>query len=400
MIDTSTIPENKVITDINEITDDGVYIISVLNENTGKLISVGLSSDAQVNKYGNIGQLESYKIAKLNLQQAEESTAMSDINYYIRFHKTVDNTFKIIYANGNITFTSMFAAETYGHYIHKLKEDYRNITPCVQLEYNQQSDADKCPFINNTYGLYYSPGYKIKVTRINSTSVTVSASIKLGTRCFPFGVRLLDSQKNDFKIYTYKEINGTVYKNDLTNLGVPRDTGFVIEYIGSTTKSTVNANFIIDDSVGSPLTDTILIGATAEREGFAKRELYSLALDDDGKAKWIISDLTCIPAQRASLIAKKYNNDFVAEWIDNENLVNTEGSVSNKLLQSSGSIIPLESMIEKAKTEEEKQKVINYASWHVTKAIDNASFLTSLSGIKDKTGDDSILIASIKNVTK
>lgn len=400
MIDTSTIPENKVITDINEITDDGVYIISVLNENTGKLISVGLSNKAQVNKYGNIGQLESDKIAGLNMSQVEESTAISNINHYIRLHKTVDNTFKIIYANGNITFTSMSAVETYGHYIHKLKEDYRNIKLCVQLEYNQQSDADKCPFINNAYGLFYSPGYKIKVTRINSTSVTVSASIKFSTRCFPFGVRLLDSQKNDFKIYTYKEINGTLYKNNLTNLGVPRDTGFVIEYIGSTTESTVQANFIIDDSVGSPLTDNVLIGATAEREGFAKKELYSLSVGKDGKVKWMLSDLTCIPAQRASLPVEKYNNNIVNEYVDNKNLVNTEGSVSNKLLQSSCSIIPLESMIEKAKTEEEKQKVINYALWHVTKAIDNASFLTSLSGIKDKTDDDSSLITSIKNVTK
>lgn len=296
---------------------------------------------------------------------------------------------------------------TYNEYIKKIK-DKDNIFQFEIIKAEEKDEDNLFIFSDGIEGvhiegteIYFHRKYdKFKITRINSTSVNVSASIKFSTRCFPFGVRLLDSQQNDFRIYTYKNINGELYKNDLTKLGVPRDTGFVIEYTGSTTESIVTANFIIDDSVGSLLTDNVLIGATAERDGFAKSSLYLLSIDSTGAAKWLLSDLTVIPAQRAAMPVANHREYSITKFITNEHLINTEGSVSNTLLQSSGSIIPIEKMVETAKSDKEKQKAINYASWHVTKAIDNASVLTSLVGCKDKLDGDSGLITSIKNLSK
>lgn len=405
MIDTSTIPSNVRITPANmgETLVDGGYYYICFNKNSKKAY---LSSDGIYTRKN--GKTKPGTVVKIVMDNVREPA----IPELFRLKK-VRGRYALINANTNgvLTYDAGLDADiiagkldmdTYQPYY--LVDDTGQYTAAQLFDLDSTSIPESV-YAVNTYAKDVNDGYRI-YTRVYNIPVNISAKYKVSTICLPCGARVPDEQVGDFKIYMYKMMNGKVHAVDIAKNGIPRNTGCQIEYVGtSVTSGSVTLKLLIDDSVGSPLTDNLFISSPAARDGFEPETTYALSVNTEtDKAEWIISTMTHVMANKAFLPVyyngEKIKGQSISFKIDKSLYPGCGGQTSNTLLRCSGCVIPVEDLVEKAVDADEKQKIVNYASWYVGRAIDNQSFLTDLAGRKKKDGTDGDLITSLKNMVK
>lgn len=401
MIDTSTIPSNVRITPANmdETLVDGGYYYICFDKDSKKAY---LSSDGIYTRKN--GKIKPGTVVKIVINNVREPA----IPELFRLKK-VRGRYALINANTNgvLTYDAGLAADiiagkldfdTYQPYY--LVEDTGQYT-AAQLFDLDSTSLPESVYAVNTYGKDVNDGYRI-YTRVYSIPVNVSAKYKNSTICLPCGARVPDEQVGDFKIYMYKLMNGKVHAVDIAKNGIPRNTGCLIEYVGtSVTSGSATLKLLVDDSVGSPLTDNLIKGSNTY-VSIAPRSTWMLSGKGD-IVDWYINGTD-------KLIANKAFSNYYDWFIGDPHIYDTPldkslypgcgGQTSNTLLRCSGCVIPVEDLVEKAVDADEKQKIVNYASWHVGRAIDNQSFLTDLAGRKKKDGADGDLITSLKNMAK
>lgn len=399
MIDTSTIPDNVIITPANMdemIVDGGYYYIRVPFYNQKSY----LSSDGIYTRKN--GKLKPHTVVKI-------VTGLEPAIPELWRLKKVGDRWALINANTNgvLTYDAGLAAEilagkldmdTYQPFY--LVDDTGKYTS-AQLFDLDSANIPESVYAVNTYITDVNDGLKI-YTRVYSIPVNVSATYKICTKYLPCGARVPDEQVNDFKIYMYKLMNGKIHSVDIAKNGLPRNTGVVVEYVGTAvTSGSVTLKLLIDDSAADALTDNLIKGSNTY-VSVAPRSTWMLSKKDN-VVGWYINGTDIISANKAFINYYDWFNKDPHVYdtpLDKSLYPACGGQTSNTLLRSAGCVIPVEDLVENASTTDEKQKIVNYASWHVGRAIDNQSFLTSLAGRKKKDGTDGDLITSLKNMAK
>lgn len=134
-----------------------------------------------------------------------------------------------------------------------------------------------------------------KIKKITTIPVTISAA-NYATVGFPFAVTIPEGVKAFIGTSTD---NAQLELTEIEGGVIPANTGAIIYHDGATT-----ANFDITTSTES-LTDNVLSATTAKRSGFDADATYVLALDGEGKAAFLQSELTTVPANMAFLLSSK-----------------------------------------------------------------------------------------------
>lgn len=405
MIDTSTIPDNVIITPTNMdemIVDGGYYYIS-FTKNSKKAY---LSSDGILVRKN--GKLKPYTVVKIVMSSVREPA----IPELWRLKK-VDDRWALINANTNgvLTYDAGLVAEmeagkldteTYQPFY--LVDDTGKYTSAQLFDLDSTSIPESV-YAVNTYESDVNEGYRID-TRVYSISVNVSAKYKHSTVCLPCGARLPDEMRSKFKLWKLKHINGKNYSIGLHDKGIPRNTGVHIVYqLKTPGTGDVTLKLLIDDSVGDQFCDDLLLKTCAARDGFVPKTAYAIGVDNKSDtAVWLLNGMTYLIANTAFYplyyAGKEIKTRKVVYDFHNSQYPSIGGLVSNTLLRCAGCVIPVEYLIEKASNTDEKLKIVNDAVWHVGRAHDNQSFLTSLAGQKKKDGTDGDLITELKSMAK
>lgn len=134
-----------------------------------------------------------------------------------------------------------------------------------------------------------------KIKKITTIPVTISAA-NYATVGFPFAVTIPEGVKAFIGTSTD---NAQLELTEIEGGVIPANTGAIIYHDGATT-----ANFDITTSTAS-LENNVLSATTAKRTGFDADATYVLALDGEGKAAFLQSELTTVPANKAFLLSSK-----------------------------------------------------------------------------------------------
>lgn len=405
MIDTSTIPDNVLITPANMdkmIVDGGYYHICFTTDNK----TAYLSSDGIYTRKN--GKLKPGTVVKIIMDSVREPA----IPELWRLKK-VHGRWALINANTNgvLTYDAGLIAEmkagkldTTTNQPFYLVDDTGQYTSAQLFDLDSTSIPESV-YAVNTYMPDVNDGFSI-YTRVYSIPVKVSAKYKHTTVCLPCGARIPDKHVKEFKIFKLKYINGKVYALQIIKNGLPRNTGFHVVYQLKTTETGyVTLTLLIDDSVGNTFDDNFLLHACAARDSFAPLTNYALSVDPKtDQPAWIINTMTYLVANKAFFPLYHYGKQIktrrVSYDVGKSQYPAYGGQTSNTLLRSAGCVIPVESLVENASITEDKQKIVDYTSWHVGRSIDNQSFSTRLAGQKNKDGTDSELITRLNNMAK
>ena len=137
-----------------------------------------------------------------------------------------------------------------------------------------------------------------KIKKVTSIPVGIGES-NYATVGFPFAVTIPEGVKAFIGTSTD---NGSLELTEIEGGIIPANTGAIIYHEGATT-----ANFEIttDDKTieGNKLSAT-----TAKREGFEANDTYVLALNSEGQAALLKSELTTVPANKAFLAASEVSS--------------------------------------------------------------------------------------------
>lgn len=292
----------------------------------------------------------------------------------------------------------------------KLEKTGKSFKNIFRNPYLSWLDLDK-PGHEDTFFLYDDPkglsafNSCILMCRMITVPITVSKYGK-ATCTLPYGVRLPKDKRNEFKLSVIKKINHKLYLQDISNIGVPAFTGFIIEYIGTDTENSHTVNLIIDDSVGAPLTDNILRPAAIEINGLpsASGSFFLLGVSS-GKASFLPNgeNFTVAPANKAYILKEdiedcKDMGFYSTSSLDKEYLDTLSGSFSNNLSKAAGTTIHIETLVDSAETDDDKEKIKNYAAWHITRVIDNSNVDPSLGGKYTSDSEESALTCGIKDL--
>lgn len=137
-----------------------------------------------------------------------------------------------------------------------------------------------------------------KIKKITTIPVTISTA-NYATVGFPFAVTIPEGVKAFIGTSTD---NAQLELTEIEGGVIPANTGAIIYHDGATT-----ANFDITTSTAS-LENNVLSATTAKRSGFDADATYVLALDGEGKAAFLQSELTTVPANKAFLLSSKVSS--------------------------------------------------------------------------------------------
>lgn len=135
------------------------------------------------------------------------------------------------------------------------------------------------------------------VEKVTEIPVTISAAAGWASVALPFAVTTPTTE--GVKAYYGKLVESNVVKlEEITATTIPANTGFLLAKEGGAT-----VNLAIASEEGSAIEGNHLIGATAKRSGFEADGTYVLALNSAGKAAFLQSELTTVPANKAYILA-------------------------------------------------------------------------------------------------
>ncbi len=137
-----------------------------------------------------------------------------------------------------------------------------------------------------------------RVERISEVPVSISSAL-YATVAFPFAVKLPEDS-NVKAYYGTTASNGCLTLKEFADGIIPANTGAVLQADEATT---VNLEITTTETT----VENKLSAATAERTGFETKSTYVLALDDDDTACFLLSELTCVPANKAYLALDHYD---------------------------------------------------------------------------------------------
>ena len=134
-----------------------------------------------------------------------------------------------------------------------------------------------------------------KIKKVTTIPVEISEA-NYATVGFPFAVTIPEGIKAFVGTSTE---DATLVLTEIADGIIPANTGAIIYHEGATT-----ADFTITTG-GNAITGNKLSATTAKREGFAGNDTYVLALNEDGNAAFLQSELTTVPANKAFLAASE-----------------------------------------------------------------------------------------------
>lgn len=137
-----------------------------------------------------------------------------------------------------------------------------------------------------------------KIKKITTIPVTIS-NANYATVGFPFAVTIPEGVKAFIGTSTD---NAQLELTEIEGGVIPANTGAIIYHDGATT-----ANFDIT-SATTTIDNNVLTATTAKRAGFEADDTYVLALDGEGKAAFLQSELTTVPANKAFLLTSKVSS--------------------------------------------------------------------------------------------
>lgn len=137
-----------------------------------------------------------------------------------------------------------------------------------------------------------------KIKKVTSIPVEIGES-NYATVGFPFAVTIPEGVKAFIGTSTD---NASLELTEIEGGIIPANTGAIIYHEGATT-----VNFEITTG-GNTIANNKLSATTAKREGFEANDTYVLALNSEGQAALLKSELTTVPANKAFLAASEVSS--------------------------------------------------------------------------------------------
>lgn len=197
----------------------------------------------------------------------------------------------------NITFsnnsandaTTMFLMSINGKHVNAFQSDDNNIIK------NWQQDND--------------PGNYWQIEKVKTVPLTISAA-GYASAGFPFAVQV-PAESGVKAYYATSAGNGVMGLTAIEDGIIPANQGVVLAYEGTEALPETGLSVTLTiTTTENTISGNKLVAATAKRTGFASGDNYLLAKDsqDNNKVKFLLSDITTVPANKAYLPAANYTD--------------------------------------------------------------------------------------------
>lgn len=256
-----------------------------------------------------------YKIKSANVGAYWCNSAVNDIDMPISKDFSGDFKFQ---GMPNISFsgnnppandaTTMFLLSIGGKHVNAFQGDDNNVIK------NWQQEND--------------PGNYWQIEKVTSIPVTIGET-GYASVGYPFAVQVPEESGVE-AYYGSKAENGVLTLVKIEDGIIPANTGAILYKEGGAT-----LNLAIT-TTAKTITDHVLVAANAKRIGFSAGENYLLAKDADNTVKFLLSEITTVPANKAFLRANSvvssssalaFSFDSETTGISNVQTVKTAGAI-------------------------------------------------------------------------